>query len=99
MGTHYHLVLEAERALLSRGMHRLNGLYAQSFNERHERRGHLFGDRFVSRVVEDERYLRAACRYVVGNPVRAGLCTQPEDWPWSASRYGVEATAEEVWTV
>ena len=46
MDTHYHLVIETTRVSLSAGLKRLNGLYAQGFNERHERRGHLFGDRF-----------------------------------------------------
>jgi putative transposase len=94
MGTHYHLVVESARVLLSRGMHRLNGVYAQRFNSAHGRSGHLWGDRFVSRVIEDERYLRRACHYVVTNPVRAGLCADATEWRWSRSRYGLAETAE-----
>jgi REP element-mobilizing transposase RayT len=89
MTTHYHLVLRSTRADLSRGVQRLNGRYAQGFNERHGRFGHLFADRFTSRVIESERHLHEACRYVVENPVRARLCDSAEDWPWSHSRYGV----------
>src|SRR5947209_14459142 len=48
MGTHYHLVVEARREQMSYAVHRLNGLYAQGFNHRHERRGHLFENRFAS---------------------------------------------------
>jgi REP element-mobilizing transposase RayT len=91
MTTHYHLVLHSTRADLSRGVQRLNGRYAQGFNERHVRFGHLFADRFTSRVIESERHLHEACRYVVENPVRARLCDSAEDWPWSHSRYGVDA--------
>jgi putative transposase len=94
MGTHYHAVVETTRELLSKGMHRLNGIYAQGFNAKHGRAGHLWGDRFVSRVIEDDDYLREACAYVVRNPVRAGLCREATDWPWSYSRYGVAETAE-----
>ena len=94
MGTHYHAVVETTREQLSRGMHRLNGIYAQAFNERHGRHGHLFGDRYVSRLVGDEEYLRDACRYLVLNPVRAGLVGDAADWPWSGSRYGVAASAQ-----
>jgi REP element-mobilizing transposase RayT len=83
MGTHYHAILETSRTLLSRGMQRLNGVYAQGFNQRYGRAGHLWGDRFVSRVIEDEDYLRVACGYVVLNPVRAGLCADPTDWAWT----------------
>ncbi len=83
MGTHYHIVLETARARLSDGAQRLNGVYAQRFNRRHGRTGHLFGDRFASWVVDDEDHLAAACRYVLENPVRAGLCDSPEQWRWS----------------
>jgi REP element-mobilizing transposase RayT len=88
MTTHYHFVLESARDRLSAGMQWLNGVYAQSFNKRHGRHGHLFGGRFGTRVIEDEEYLRQACDYVLLNPVRAGLCERAADWPWSASRYG-----------
>lgn len=84
MSTHYHVVLEARRADLSRGMRWLNGTYAQRFNGRHQRRGHLFAARFSAWVVHDERHLEATLRYVLENPVRAGICRLPEDWPWSA---------------
>ena len=91
MTTHYHLVLHSTRRDLSRGLQRLNGCYGQGFNERHGRFGHLFADRFTSRSIEAERYLAEACRYVVENPVRAGLCATVEDWPWAHSRTGPEA--------
>ena len=83
MGTHYHLVLEVSRDQLSNGMRELNGHYARRFNQRHGTRGHLFEDRFSSWVVADENHLHAAVAYVRENPVRAGLCSSAEDWPWS----------------
>ena len=89
MTNHYHLVVETPRPQLSAGFHRLNGVYAQRFNNRHERRGHLFGDRFWSSVIDSEEYLAAVCRYVLGNPVRAGLCELSHDWPWTHSRFGL----------
>ena len=88
MGTHYHLVLEAPREALSRGLQRLNGLYARYFNLRHDRFGHVFAGRFSARVIEDEAYLYDACAYVVLNPVKAGLCDRVEEWPWSYSSFG-----------
>ena len=87
MTTHYHLVLRCTRIALSRGIQRVNGGYAAGFNTRHARRGHLFGDRFALWQVRDEEHLAAACAYVVGNPVRAGICEAPGDWSWSWSRY------------
>lgn len=93
MGTHYHLVLTSTREALSGGMQRLNGRYADAYNARYDRAGHLFGDRFACRVVEDEAYLERLCAYVRENPVRAGLCAHADDWPWSWSRLEPAATA------
>ncbi len=86
MTNHYHLVVDASRAALSAGFKRLNGVHAQRFNVRHVRRGHLFGDRFWTRLVEGDTQLGTTCLYVLENPVRAGLCAKAADWPWSASR-------------
>ena len=58
MPNHYHLVMAAVQPRLSWGLHGLNGMYAQRFNRRHERWGHLFGDRFEARLIESERHLR-----------------------------------------
>lgn len=86
MGTHYHLIVRTPRPTLSNGMQALNGTYALHFNNRHRRRGHLFGGRFSSVLIETERHLLAAHRYVAMNPVAAGLCARPEDWRWSSFR-------------
>lgn len=88
LSTHYHLVLESSRQKLSAGLHWLNGCYAREFNRRHGRFGHVFAERFQARVIESEEYLYDACEYVAQNPVAAGLCDAPEDWPWSYRRDG-----------
>ncbi len=86
MGTHYHLIVRTPRLTLSEGMQNLNGTYAQFFNQRYRRRGHLFGRRFSSVPILTERHLLAAHRYVAMNPVRAGLCERPGDWRWGSFR-------------
>jgi putative transposase len=91
MTTHYHLLIESSRPALSHGMHRLNGLYAQNFNARHGRRGHLFEERFSAYVIEGDAYLENACYYVLHNPVRAGLCESAEDWPWNGGLVHLDA--------
>ena len=83
MGTHYHLVLDAKGETLPTAMRWLNGVYARRFNKRHERRGHLLGGRYDTWIIRDERHYTATIRYVLDNPVRAGLCDRAEDWPWS----------------
>ena len=83
----YHIVLDAMQRDLSDGFKRVNGVYAQSFNARHERRGHLFGDRFASWPIRDHDELVSTCRSVLLEPVHAGVCRRAEDWPWSGSRF------------
>jgi putative transposase len=84
MNNHYHLVLETPDANLSSAMRQLNGVYSQRFNRRHSRTGHLFGGRFHAVVVERDAHLREVARYIVLNPVRAGLVDDPVEWRWSS---------------
>ncbi|HWC65809.1 MAG TPA: transposase [Thermoanaerobaculia bacterium] len=86
MGNHFHLVVETPRANLSAGMQRLNGRYTQWFNIRHRRSGHLLQGRYHAVLVERDPHLLELCRYVVLNPVRAGLVAGPEKWAWSSYR-------------
>lgn len=86
MENHYHLLLETPRANLARAMRFLNSAYAQDFNRRHRRVGHLLQGRYHAVLVERESYLLELSRYVVLNPVRAGLCARPREWPWSSYR-------------
>ncbi|MDX6512382.1 MAG: REP-associated tyrosine transposase [Gaiellaceae bacterium] len=84
MDTHFHLLLRTPEPNLSAGMQRLNGGYAQLFNRRHRREGHLFSGRFFSRIIEDERHRIELHRYIARNPVRAGMCTDPAAYRWSS---------------
>jgi REP element-mobilizing transposase RayT len=94
--THYHLVVETQLWRLSDGMHRLNGTYALSFNRRHRRSGHLFGERFAAWVPRDDAHLETTCEYVRQNPVRAGLCSEARDWPWAAVKPALKRTLVRV---
>lgn len=86
MGNHFHFVLQIPKSGLSNGMQELNTGYAIRTNKRYGRTGHLVRNRFYSELVEDDSHLLELCRYVVLNPVRAGLCGSPADWPWSSYR-------------
>jgi putative transposase len=83
MGTHYHLLLEGTTAALSQLMRRLNSQYAQRYNERHNRHGHLFSERYTVRVIRDDEQLADTYAYIDANPRDAGLCGWDERWPWS----------------
>ena len=84
MGNHYHLLLETPEPNLVQGMRRLNGVYTQAFNRRHDRVGHVLQGRYKSILVDKQSYLLELCRYVVLNPVRAGMVTSVEGWHWSS---------------
>lgn len=86
MGNHYHAVVETRAPTLSQGMRHLNGVYTQRFNQVHGRVGHVFQGRYRAIVVEKAAHLLELCRYVVLNPVRAGLVGDPTEWPWSSYR-------------
>ena len=86
MPNHYHATLQPTRPNLSEAIRRLNSVYAQWWNRRHGRVGHVFQGRFKDQVIEREAYLLTLSRYVVMNPVRAGLVKHPEEWPWSSYR-------------
>jgi putative transposase len=86
MTNHYHLLVETPNADISVGMQLLNGQYAQAFNRRHGYEGHLFERRFAAEEIESDWHLLEVCRYIVLNPVRAGLCRHPGEWRWSSYR-------------
>lgn len=86
MGNHFHLLLETPEPNLSRGIRQLNGIYTQRFNRRHGRVGHLFQGRYKGILVERDSHLLELCRYIVLNPVRAGMARSAKDWKWSSYR-------------
>ncbi len=86
MDNHYHLLIETPDGNLSQGMRQLNGVYTQKFNWHHGRVGHIFQGRFKAILVDRDNYLLELCRYVVLNPVRAGIVAIPEAYPWSSYR-------------
>lgn len=86
MPNHVHLVVVPEHvdslACMFGETHRR---YTRRVNVREGWSGHLWQERFHS-VVMDDSHVLAAVRYVELNPVRAGLCSRPEQWPWSSAR-------------
>jgi REP element-mobilizing transposase RayT len=86
MASHYHLLVRDQVGDVSAAMADLNGWYAMTYNRRYGRRGPVFDARFHRTVIEDDDQLRTCIRYIVRNPVEAGLCTDPVEWRWSSHR-------------
>jgi REP element-mobilizing transposase RayT len=96
MGNHLHLLLKTNASPLEDIFRRLGIRYASYFNRKYERAGHLFQGRYLSEVVENDSYLLSALRYIHQNPVNAGLCKTPEEYPWSSSKGYLRGTDEIV---
>ena len=79
MTNHYHFLLETHTADLGIIMQRIQGCYAGYYNYKYKRTGHLFESRYISCLIEDEKYFLEAGRYIHLNPLRAQLVkTLPE---------------------
>jgi REP-associated tyrosine transposase len=89
MTNHYHCMVETAEGNLAKGMRQLNGVYTQWSNRRHRRSGHLFQGRYKAIIVDKDEYFLQLGRYIVLNPVRAGMVNHPKDWTWSS--YGATA--------
>lgn len=106
MPNHYHLMLRPSAFPISRMMQQLNGSYAQYFNLTHQHVGHVLHGRFKALMVEGDVYVLTLLRYVMRNPVEAGLSNTPATWPWSSYRATAGAvrvpsflTLEPIWTM
>ena len=97
MGNHYHLLLETPESNLVPGMRRLNGVYSQTFNRRHAEVGHVMQGRYKSVLVDREAYLLELARYIVLNPVRAGMVSTAQEWAWSSFRATAGFLPTEDW--
>lgn len=87
MTNHVHLALETGPVPLSRVVLALHGSYAQAFNQRHQRVGHLFQGRYKALLVQKTSYLLALVRYIHENPVKAGIVSEPRLYRWSSDRF------------
>ncbi len=95
MDNHVHLVVRDDDNEISRIMKGIATRYAMFFNNKYQRAGHLFQDRFKSEVIEDERYLLAVIRYVHNNPVQAGMVERCEQYKWSSYQAYITPNQEE----
>ena len=78
-------------------MRQLNGVYTQSFNRNHGRDGHVFQGRYKAILVQKDSYLLELSRYIVLNPVRAGMVPAVEAWRWSSYRGTVGMSEAPSW--
>ena len=95
LDNHYHILVETQDPNLSLGTRQLNAVYTQRVNIRHHRVGHLFKGRYKAILVEKNEHLLELCRYIVINPVRARMVSEPRQWQWSsytATAYAIKTS-------
>lgn len=85
MGNHVHLLLQVCKEPLEQVMKRIGTRFVIRYNNKYSRTGHLFQDRYKSEPVDDERYFFTVLRYILYNPVKAGICARAEEYTWSSA--------------
>ena len=83
MDNHLHLLLMVDKEPLETVIRRICGSYVLGYNNKYDRVGNLFQDRFKSEPVENDKYFVTALRYIIQNPVKAGMVTKIEDYQWT----------------
>ena len=84
MPNHIHLLMKEGKEDLGQTFKRIGASFVYWYNLKYDRTGHLFQDRYRSEVVEDDAYLLTVTRYIHRNPVKAGLCQEPEEYQYSS---------------
>jgi REP element-mobilizing transposase RayT len=84
MGNHVHLMIKEGEENIETVFKRIGGKYVYYYNTKYERTGHLFGDRFKSEPIDTDSYFIVALRYIHQNPLKAGICSKIEDYPYSS---------------
>ena len=87
MNNHAHILIETDKINnLSKYMQRLNTVYAKYYNKKYSRVGYVFRDRYKSEGIYNEEHLYNCIKYIYDNPVKAGICERPEEYPYSNYR-------------
>lgn len=86
MDNHIHLLLRETNESISMGIKRISSSFVHWYNQKYNRCGHLFQERYKSEVVENERYFLTVLRYIHQNPIKAGIVKKLEQYPWSSYR-------------
>jgi len=99
MPNHFHLIFFSSKGNLSGFMRCVMTGYANYFNRKYDRAGHLFQNRYKSSLIDSARYLLELIRYVHLNPIRAGIVSSLEqlsEYPWT-SHFGIRRSEDFPW--
>lgn len=96
MTNHIHMLMKTEEIHIGVIMKRINMIYSIYFNKKYNLIGHLFQDRYKSKIIRNDKHLLEASRYIHLNPVKADIVKNPEDYQWSSYRSFVGFSKEKI---
>ena len=84
MDNHIHLLIKENKESVDQVIKRISSSYVYWYNQKYQRCGHLFQERYKSEVVETDAYFLMALRYIHQNPVKAGITQSASEYLWSS---------------
>lgn len=84
MSNHYHLLVRTPQANIDQFMYELNKRLSLMIREKSNIKNHLFGGRYKWSLIKNHQYLANCYRYIYQNPIRAGIVSRVEDYPFSS---------------
>jgi REP element-mobilizing transposase RayT len=88
MDNHIHFLIKPDEGVsLSKIMQWIKCNFAKKWNKMHNTKGHLWGERFFSRIIKDEEDFAGASTYIDENPVKANLVKEAKDWKFGGLFY------------
>ena len=91
MNNHAHILIKTECVNeLRKQMQRINTKYGMYYNKKYNRVGYVFRDRYKAEGIYNEEHLYNCIKYIYDNPVKAGICLKPQDYPYSNFKKTIE---------
>ena len=90
LDSHAHFLLKVDKYDLSSIMKKVNVTYAYYYNNKYQRSGHVFYDRFQSTCIEDKKYILPVIRFIHNDPLSCGFAKKHDAYKWSSYREYIE---------
>ena len=85
MNNHAHILISTGNVeFMEKWMHDVNTKYAKFYNKKYNRIGHVFNDRYYTQEIANAEHLYRCIKYIHDNPVKAKICRNPEEYPYSS---------------
>ena len=94
MTNHFHIVIETAEVEIWKIMRYLQLIYAANYNIKYKQTGHLFGNRYVGKLIMNDRYFLEVSRYIHLHPVKAMMVSDPAEYKYSSYAVFVTGGAE-----